>query len=290
MNEREGRNLESNCPCLECVRFREANYNDEEGRASFALGLFVAFVVAFGVHAIAGPPLCGTVLVFVVVVALVWGICLFTNVEVVWNNAESKERNRTTDESSGPREEATKQARYLLSKQRLLVLDTETTGTGPRAEICEIAIVDRAGEVVVDELLRPRTRMSVSATRIHGIRTADVEEKPTCDLFIGSTLSKILEDSDVPIAIFNSEFDLRLLDQSTDRGTAWRSRKNVFCIMRMYAHYYGKWNDYHQSFRWQGLDKARRQCRLEWDGKPHRALPDARMALAVLRHMADSPG
>ncbi len=257
---------------------------------SIALGLFVAFVIAVCVHAIAGPPFCGTVLVFVVVGAFVWGICLCTNVEVGWNNAESRERIRSTDKSSGPREEAIKQARYLLSMQRLLVLDTETTGMGPKAEICELAIVDRAGEVVVDELLRPRTRMSASATRIHGIKIADVEEKPRCDLFIGSTHSKILEDSDVPIAIFNSEFDLRLLDQSTDRGTAWRSRKNVFCIMKMYAHYYGKWSDYHQSFTWQPLDKASRQCRLVWDGKPHRALPDARMALAVLRHMADSPG
>ena len=228
-------------------------------------------------------------LVFAVACVTFWGF-LRSRDESGRQDTESEDKVFSTDKPPHAREEAIKQARYLLSMPKLLVLDTETTGMGPRAEICELAIVNRTGEVVVDELLCPRTRISADARRIHGIKNADVKEKPRCDVFIGATLSQVLNDSDVPIAIWNSEFDLRLLDQSTDRGTAWRSRKNVFCIMTIYAHYYGKWSDYHQSFTWQSMDKASRQCRLVWDGKSHRALPDARMALVVLRHMADSPG
>ena len=52
--------------------------------------------------------------------------------------------------------------------------------------------------------------------------------------------------------------------------------------------YRGEWSDTHGSYTTQSLSDAAVQCGLEWDGDPHQALADARMALVVLRHMAGS--
>ena len=50
--------------------------------------------------------------------------------------------------------------------------------------------------------------------------------------------------------------------------------------------YRGEWGDRHGSYTWQSLSEVALQCGLEWEGDPHQALADARMALGVLRHMA----
>jgi DNA polymerase-3 subunit epsilon len=46
-------------------------------------------------------------------------------------------------------EQATEQAR-LIMQQNPLILDTETTGLGRDAEICEIAVIDARGRILVD--------------------------------------------------------------------------------------------------------------------------------------------
>ena len=97
-------------------------------------------------------------------------------------------------------------------------------------------------------------------------------------------------NAEYDLRIYNAEYDLRLLDQSSGdgQGRAWRDRANTHCIMELYAMYRGEWNDRHGSYTWQSLSDAALQCGLEWDGDPHQALSDARMALGVLRHMASS--
>ena len=58
------------------------------------------------------------------------------------------------------------------------------------------------------------------------------------------------------------------------------------CIMEMYPCWHGAWHDYFQSYTWQSLGNAVQQCGLEFDGKAHSALADAKAALAILRFMA----
>ena len=59
--------------------------------------------------------------------------------------------------------------------------------------------------------------------------------------------------------------------------------------MNLYAEYYGSWNDYHGSYRWQRLSTALEQCGLELPKDMHRALPDAEMTRRLLLHMAAQP-
>jgi DNA polymerase III epsilon subunit-like protein len=43
----------------------------------------------------------------------------------------------------------------VIDDPRVIYLDTETTGFGPRAEIVDIAVVSAAGEVVLESLVQP---------------------------------------------------------------------------------------------------------------------------------------
>ncbi len=185
------------------------------------------------------------------------------------------------------REGAILKARELVTSRKLIVLDAETTGFRDDDEVCEIAAVDRDCRTVVNSRVRPRRKIPVDATRIHGITNVDVKKAPSVASFIAGCLGQLL-NSRTPLATYNATFDLRLLDQSSTTNHAWRGRRNTHCIMELFAEYWGAWNDYHGSYTFQSLENAAEQCRLKWQGAAHSALGDARMALAVLRHMAAS--
>jgi DNA polymerase III epsilon subunit-like protein len=68
------------------------------------------------------------------------------------------------------------QAEVLLKP---VYLDTETTGLGDGAEIVELCVLDHAGRVVVDTLVKPRRRIPPEASRLHGITGAMVANAPT---------------------------------------------------------------------------------------------------------------
>jgi DNA polymerase-3 subunit epsilon len=57
--------------------------------------------------------------------------------------------------------------------------------------------------------------------------------------------------------------------------------------MRLYAQFYGEWDPMRNSYRWQKLEDAGRQCGIAMPNS-HRALEDALLAKAVLEHIARS--
>jgi DNA polymerase-3 subunit epsilon len=91
------------------------------------------------------------------------------------------------------------------------------------------------------------------------------------------------------IGVYNVEFDLRLIKQSNNRS--WlRSGLldgNFFDIMKLYARYFGDWDSYHKSFRYQSLELAGRQCGIQLPNA-HRAVDDCLLTRAILHHMAES--
>lgn len=183
------------------------------------------------------------------------------------------------------RQQAIVQARTWLAREPLY-LDTETTGVRGDAEIIEIALVDHSGTVIFDSLVCPRLPIPPDATRIHGITNAMVADAPTWP-----TLWPHLEALLVgpPIGIFNAGFDLRLLAQSNRQlELPWREDAITnFCIMKLYAKFYGEWDIHRQNYRWQSLDKAQRYCGIPMLNS-HRAKDDALLARAVLQHIADA--
>ena len=181
-----------------------------------------------------------------------------------------------------PRAAAIARARQILA-DRPLFLDTETTGLDARAEIVEIALVDHDGSVALESLVRPTRRIPRDATRVHGIDDRMVAGAPTwAELW--PQVQTLLAGRRV--GIYNAEFDLRMIAQShtAHRVSDTAAGSNAFCIMKLYAEFFGERGGY-GDYKWQGLDKAARQCGI---GLPnsHRAGADALLARAVLEAVA----
>ena len=163
-------------------------------------------------------------------------------------------------------------------------LDTETTGTGPAAEIIEVAIVDHEGRLLLDELVKPKGAIEPGAFQVHGISPELLQGKPTWkDAWprVEAVLAGKL------VGIYNSEFDVRMMRQSHQKyWMDWRlQEQNFFCIMKLYAQFFGKWDSRRGSYSWQSLDQAGRQCGIPLQNT-HRAKDDALLARALLLYMA----
>ena len=184
---------------------------------------------------------------------------------------------------SAARREAIREAQALL-QTRPVYLDTETTGTGPNAEVIEIGILDDDERELFSSLVKPRGAIDPAAARVHGITPEMLAGAPNwADIWPAAQAA--LEGRRV--GVYNAEFDLRLMKQSHTR--AWLRwtlpEANFFCLMKLYARFYGDWDPRRGSYRWQSLEMAGRQCQISLPNA-HRALDDCRLTRALLRHIA----
>lgn len=170
---------------------------------------------------------------------------------------------------------AAKRAR-LLTQSAFAVVDLETTGWSRiYDEIIQIGIISHTGDVLLDTLIKPLNL--ILNTRIHGITNVMVADAPTFPE-IYPALRGALDDKIV--LSYNWGFDGSFI-----LGNCQRHRlpqpvgMKGECIMRLFAQYVGGRN--------QKLTKAASHFNLTFDGKQHSAIADARMALDVLRKMAD---
>lgn len=183
------------------------------------------------------------------------------------------------------RQDAIRRAQELLAREPIY-LDTETTGVRSNAEVIELCIIDYDNRVLFDSLIRPQSPIPADAAQIHGIHDAMVAAAPSWEQLWPQVEPLLLSR---PIGIFNAGFDLRLLQQSHRlAGLTWPTvQLDAFCIMKLYAQFYGEWDPYRQSYRWQSLDKAQRYCNIPLLNS-HRAKADALLARALLHHMAEA--
>lgn len=189
-------------------------------------------------------------------------------------------------------------AQKLIGRE-LLFLDTETTGLTDRDEICEIAVVDLAGNVLINSLVKPARKADwAAAAEIHGINREMVQDSPSFrDLL--PELDQILRGRSV--LVYNVEFDKGKLWRSADAaGLApqkpggwepwWELQPDGdtlwSCAMELYAAFYGDWNEYHCSYRWVRLSTAVQQCGITLPNDIHRARADAEMTRQLVRYLA----
>jgi DNA polymerase-3 subunit epsilon len=180
-------------------------------------------------------------------------------------------------------EEVQRIAQELIAR-RPLYLDTETTGLEDRDEVIEICVLDPDGRVLVESLVKPTVPISLDAGRVHGITQAMLEDAPSWPE-VWPEVQQILEGRQ--IAVYNAEFDLRLMRQShRTHGMPWTLENASFhCLMLLYARFYGRWNHRRGGFQWQSLEAASRQSGISLLNT-HRARDDAALARAILLHMA----
>jgi DNA polymerase III subunit epsilon len=176
--------------------------------------------------------------------------------------------------------EAAKWAADLLKREDWVILDTETTGLGGRAEIVQISLVNPKGEPILNTLVKPLGEIEPEARAVHGITADKCSEAPTwpevfpklCEAIAGKT-----------VIIYNSEFDKRMIEQTCrawklDSFPLWyQSQTYLDCAMEMYSQWVGEWNSYHHTYRWQKLP-----------GGDHSALGDVLATLEIIKEMAAS--
>ena len=189
------------------------------------------------------------------------------------------------------REAVRRQARAWLAANAL-ILDTETTGLGDDAEVVELAVIDCAGAVLLDTLVRPSGPVPAEAGAIHGITDAMLADAPTWSE-IHARFCGLVEGRQV--VIYSREFDVRVINQTARRYGLQAPQGfdlvldpgSIHCAMQAYAEFRGEWSAEKGRYRWQKLSAAAEQQGVTVTNA-HRALGDCLMTLGVVRAMAST--
>ncbi|MFC1936685.1 exonuclease domain-containing protein [Chloroflexota bacterium] len=185
------------------------------------------------------------------------------------------------------RQQAAQIAQEMLQRQPIF-LDTETTGFENNDEVIEVAVIDHDGQVLLDTLVKPRKSIPSGATAVHGITDANVAFSPPWGE-VWPQLVEVLEGR--VLGIYNAKFDLRLLRQTCGlNGIAWEPPfADQFCVMELFAQFYGEWNPRHRNYRWKSLEFAGKHLGLP-EPNAHRAKADTILARLVLHKIAGEVG
>ncbi len=172
---------------------------------------------------------------------------------------------------------------HMLNRGNFVILDTETTGLRYPAEIIEIAVIDPDWKVLLDTRVKNTQPVPPDATAIHGIKDSDLLTAPSW-ADVKANLVPLLAGKDV--IVYNASYDFGML-HNTDRAnqlpeTFYDDLAAWHCAMLWYASWYGDWDDYRQSYRWQKLTAAVQQMGLVVEGA-HGALGDCKMTLSLIR-------
>lgn len=175
------------------------------------------------------------------------------------------------------------QARQTLAAKPIY-LDTETTGLGLEDEIIEICLLDHDGSSLLESLVRPTRLIAPEATRIHGLSFGMVSRAPTWKEIWPQVEAAVTGRT---VAIYNAEFDLRLMQQShrAHRMTWNPLNADPICLLELYAEFYGEWDSRLGSYRRHNLEVAASRMRIPLRNV-HRAKDDALLARAVLQAIA----
>ncbi|MEB2289202.1 MAG: 3'-5' exonuclease [Anaerolineae bacterium] len=173
---------------------------------------------------------------------------------------------------------------YEVLQGPLVVLDTETTGLGQRDQIVQVAVIDEAGQPLLERLVRPTVPIAPDASRVHGITAKAVRDAPAFPEIYGE-LTAVLKGR--AIIAYNADFDRKMLNQTCAAHDLPRFPAAPWhCAMRRFAEYHGQWNYARQSFAWQKLGAACALMGVAPEGA-HSALGDARMTLRLVQQLAN---
>lgn len=165
-------------------------------------------------------------------------------------------------------------AQRLLS-EKFIIVDTETTGFGKTDQVIQISAINPSGIIMLDAIIRPSVPIGEESIKVHGIDNHIVENAVTFpDIY--PAIASVIQNHTHFVA-YNAEFDIRLINQTAvAHSLPPIPVKSIICIMRMYAEYYGCWNEKRKSYVWQKLE-----------GGDHSSAGDCRATLNLLRQIAE---
>lgn len=177
-------------------------------------------------------------------------------------------------------------ARSLLRTNNVVVWDTETTGLGKEDEIVSIAVVNLAGDALVDLKLKPVYIERVSrVTAVNGFTPEALQDCPGLRES-WPHIYKWLSSS--TWAIFNAGFDSEMLEFDCRRA----GLQPIFPaasvdVMEMFARFYGDYDQQRQAFKPKTLSFAAEYFGIEQQAA-HSALDDALTTLKLIRALANA--
>lgn len=167
-------------------------------------------------------------------------------------------------------------ARLVLNNpDKYLILDTETTGIGRRDVIVQLAVIKIDGTPVIDTLIRPSQRKTISkeATNVHGITMRMLKGEPTL-LDIAKEFADAVKGK--VVITYNAEFDEDMLFQTMIQDEFQkRIEFKMNCAMKHYSAFVGVFSEYHRDFKFQKLP-----------GGDHTASGDCLATLEIIKLMA----
>jgi DNA polymerase III subunit epsilon len=166
------------------------------------------------------------------------------------------------------------QAAALLTESPLF-LDTETTGIDDNAEPVEVAVIDSAGVVLFESLVRPCGTIPADAQAVHGLSDIDVMHAPAWPEIaaaIGPLLAGRL------VISHHAAFDHRIISQACTRHNLSPILYRTGCTMELLEGINGG--------RWPSLDTAAALVGTTRVGQSHRARADAETCRQVLLALA----
>ncbi len=174
-------------------------------------------------------------------------------------------------------------AKQILAYEPIF-LDTETTGVSPSDVVIEVGVVDINGETLFDSRIKPVIPVPADAVAIHGITADMLIDAPGWKEAWGA-LQSVLEGR--YIGAYNADFDLRMLKQT--HGRYWLDwtldDKYFFCVMKLYAAFYGQLSPRGDGYRFHKLEAAGAASRIPLPNA-HRAVDDAKLTAALFKHIA----
>ncbi|MEK7572481.1 MAG: exonuclease domain-containing protein [Patescibacteria group bacterium] len=150
----------------------------------------------------------------------------------------------------------------MNKEQKIIFLDTETTGNTEKDFLCQIAY--KTGNENFVGLYKPPIKVPPEASAVHHITNKMLEDKPTFSASGDfSKIKKIFEDKDKVVVAHNALFDLMMIKKENI------SPKNFICTLRLARHLdpegkIGKYN----------LQYLRYLLELDVDAQAHDAMGD----------------
>lgn len=165
-----------------------------------------------------------------------------------------------------------------------IYIDTETTGFEVNDVVVEVAVLDTDGSVIFESMVKPNRPIPSQATYVHGITDEMVADAPSWQE-VWQEFKHVVKGR--VAGFYNAEFDLRMLKQSCLlNGGKWEYPfQDDFCVMELFAQFYGEWDTRRNKFRWKNLATAGKYFNLAEQNR-HRAEDDARLTKLVLEKMA----
>lgn len=156
----------------------------------------------------------------------------------------------------------------MLTPGAAVLLDTETTDLD--GAMCEVAVLDTNGTVLLNTLVYSGIPISAAAAAVHGITDRDLAAAPTTATVMAELVHLIGHRQ---VLAYNAPFDRAVLLRDAHRtgatAGALASPRRWGCVMRTRA------AADHRT--WQALNGG------------HRALDDTRATLQVLQDLASRP-